>query len=122
MESPVGDHTGAQELPPLVTRRTSAPVEALRITTSVPNVVVRVAATHFPSGEKAGLVYPGPVSADVRWVAGLYCQMEGAPREPSRPFRTYRTILPSGRQTMSWCPSGGVSGIGAFVSFFVLRL
>ena len=55
-ESPAGDQTGAHEWPSLVTRSTSAPVFAFRITTSVPNEVVLVAAIHLPSGENAGLV------------------------------------------------------------------
>ena len=42
--SPAGDHVGAQLLPSSVSRWTSAPVVALRITTSVPYALVRVAA------------------------------------------------------------------------------
>src|SRR5215203_2859243 len=47
--------------------------------------------------------------------------MTGEPRAPSRPFRTYRRNLPSGRQAGSWWPSGGVSATLGIVDFLVPR-
>ena len=52
--SPAGDHAGAQLSPSLVRRRTSAPVVALRMTTSVPKALVLVAAMYLPSGDHDG--------------------------------------------------------------------
>ena len=52
--SPAGDHAGAQLRPSLVTRSSSAPLAASRMTTSVPIALVRVAAMYFPSGDQAG--------------------------------------------------------------------
>ena len=47
--------------------------------------------------------------------------MIGAPRVPSRPFRTYRSTWPSGRHAGSWWPSGWISVTSGTVRFFVPR-
>ena len=52
--SPRGDHVGAQLLPSSVSRASSAPLAALRITMSVPYAEVFVAAMYRPSGDHAG--------------------------------------------------------------------
>jgi hypothetical protein len=53
---PSGDHAGDQERPVRVTSRTISPVAALRITTSLPFLSMRVAATQRPSGLTAGSI------------------------------------------------------------------
>lgn len=54
--SPFGDHTGLNEFSSWVTRSSSAPVFASRMTTSVPKVLVLVAATNLPSRDQEGAV------------------------------------------------------------------
>ena len=61
--SPAGDQAGPQLSPSSVTLTSSEPVDASRMTTSVPNWLVLVAAMYRPSGEYAGWMYPGPVTA-----------------------------------------------------------
>jgi hypothetical protein len=53
-ELPSGDHAGDQERPVRVTSRTTSPVDALKMTMSLPFLSMRVAATHRPSGLTAG--------------------------------------------------------------------
>ncbi len=54
IESPFGDQTGAHERPSLVRRRTSVPLFASRIATSVPSELVLVTAIQRPSGDHDG--------------------------------------------------------------------
>ena len=54
MASPAGDQEGAHDVSSLVTRSSSLPLPASRMTTSVPSAFVRVAAMYRPSGENDG--------------------------------------------------------------------
>ena len=58
-EPPSGDQAGDHERPVRVTSRSTSPVAALMITTSLPFFLsIRVAAIHRPSGLTAGSMKP----------------------------------------------------------------
>ena len=54
MASPAGDQIGAKDLSSFVTRSSSVPRTPSRMTMSVPNESVFVAAMYFVSGDHAG--------------------------------------------------------------------
>ena len=87
--SPTGDQTGAQDAPSLVSRRSSRPLDASRMTTSLPKLLVLVAAMYRPSGENDGLevARPGQRRDALPWPRPSG-RSPARPARPSRPLRT----------------------------------